>query len=415
MRSPGRGDRGQHRGVGRRAGVGLDVGELRAEQALRAVDREGLDDVDELAAAVVAASGVALGVLVGQDRTLGLEHGARDEVLARDHLEGVALPAELLLECGGDLGVDLGEREIECVGQRALLFITGGGNLDRLDRRPRPRRATVFPFAVASRWCPIRTPVATGSGYQVAGWLARKASSSSAVGAVAGPRRVTAMAAAALARIADVSGLEAGAIDAARRLRRARRRRRCCRPPRRRSPHVLDRASASTIRHPRDPAGRRPRIRGRRAGRRRSPHPRPGRGQRLASLPLHQSIAPDGLDDLAATLAQRTGIEHDGDAAGTVGSQVESASPLGERAKTVPRDVQQVARPRVRCARESVGVEPSFRADGRDEGALAPGSMIATSQPVSPSIGCVQRSRSPRPFSSARTNAPNRPVPCAPA
>ncbi len=129
-------DRGQHGGVGARPRVGLHVGELRPEQALGALDREGLDDVDELAAAVVAATGVALGVLVGEHRALRFEHGARNEVLARDHLEGVALAGELLLECGGDLGVDLGERGVEGVGHGALLFY---GWRDSV----RPRRATV--------------------------------------------------------------------------------------------------------------------------------------------------------------------------------------------------------------------------------------------------------------------------------
>ena len=52
--------------VGLRARVRLDVGVLGAEQRLRAVDRELLDDVDELAAAVVALARIALGVLVGQ-------------------------------------------------------------------------------------------------------------------------------------------------------------------------------------------------------------------------------------------------------------------------------------------------------------------------------------------------------------
>ena len=52
-------------GVGLRAGVRLDVGVLAAEQRLRALDRERLDHVDVLAAAVVALAGVALGVLVG--------------------------------------------------------------------------------------------------------------------------------------------------------------------------------------------------------------------------------------------------------------------------------------------------------------------------------------------------------------
>ena len=50
--------------------------------ALARVDRDVLRDVDLLAAAVVAAAGVALGVLVGEHGALRLQHGARDEVLA---------------------------------------------------------------------------------------------------------------------------------------------------------------------------------------------------------------------------------------------------------------------------------------------------------------------------------------------
>ena len=54
--------------VGAGARVGLDIGVFDAEQLLGAVDGELLGDVDELAAAVVAAAGVALGVLVGERR-----------------------------------------------------------------------------------------------------------------------------------------------------------------------------------------------------------------------------------------------------------------------------------------------------------------------------------------------------------
>ena len=46
-----------------------------------------LGDVDELAAAVIAPAGIALGVFVGQHRALRLEHGARDDVLAGDQLD----------------------------------------------------------------------------------------------------------------------------------------------------------------------------------------------------------------------------------------------------------------------------------------------------------------------------------------
>ena len=56
-----------------RAGVGLDVRVLGAEERLRAVDRELLDLVDDLAAAVVALARIALGVLVGRHGADGLE------------------------------------------------------------------------------------------------------------------------------------------------------------------------------------------------------------------------------------------------------------------------------------------------------------------------------------------------------
>jgi hypothetical protein len=61
----------EHRLVGLRAGVGLDVGEAGVEQLLHPVDRQLLGHVDELAAAVVALAGVALGVLVGELAALG--------------------------------------------------------------------------------------------------------------------------------------------------------------------------------------------------------------------------------------------------------------------------------------------------------------------------------------------------------
>ena len=99
-----------------RAGVRLDVGVLGAEQRLGAVDRELLGHVDELAAAVVAPAGIALGVLVGQHRALRLEHRHRHEVLGGDHLERALLAIELHDEDLGDLGIDLGERCVEVVG-----------------------------------------------------------------------------------------------------------------------------------------------------------------------------------------------------------------------------------------------------------------------------------------------------------
>jgi hypothetical protein len=63
------------------------------EDGLGALDGERLDLVDELLALVVALARVALGVLVGQHRAGGLEHGGGDVVLRRDeaHLLELAL------------------------------------------------------------------------------------------------------------------------------------------------------------------------------------------------------------------------------------------------------------------------------------------------------------------------------------
>ena len=73
--SPGFSKPEEHRLVGLRAGVGLHVGVLGAEQLLHAVDGQLLGDVDELAAAVVALARVALGVLVGELGALRRHHG----------------------------------------------------------------------------------------------------------------------------------------------------------------------------------------------------------------------------------------------------------------------------------------------------------------------------------------------------
>ena len=91
------------------AGVRLHVGVLGAEERLGAVDRELLELVDDLAAAVVALPGVALGVLVGRDRADRLEDRRPREVLGRDQLDLLALPVDLAPEQRGDVGIVLGE------------------------------------------------------------------------------------------------------------------------------------------------------------------------------------------------------------------------------------------------------------------------------------------------------------------
>ena len=91
--------------VGLRARVRLDVGVIGAEELLGAIARDVLDDVDLLAATVVALAGKPLGVLVGEHGTGGLEHRQRDEVLGGDQLDGAALASELGVDGGRDLGV----------------------------------------------------------------------------------------------------------------------------------------------------------------------------------------------------------------------------------------------------------------------------------------------------------------------
>ena len=87
-----------HGHVRLRPRVRLDVGVLGVEQGLGAVDRELLDLVHELAAAVVATPGVALRVLVRQHRAHRLEDGGPREVLRGDQLDlaalAIGLPAD---------------------------------------------------------------------------------------------------------------------------------------------------------------------------------------------------------------------------------------------------------------------------------------------------------------------------------
>ena len=97
-----------------RAGVWLHVRIARAEERLRAIDRELLGDVDEFAAAVVALSRIAFGVLVREHRALRMEHARARVVLRCDQLDVLFLASILLLDRAPDFLV-IG---IECVLER---------------------------------------------------------------------------------------------------------------------------------------------------------------------------------------------------------------------------------------------------------------------------------------------------------
>ncbi|MND58788.1 hypothetical protein D3C80_499570 [compost metagenome] len=102
-----------------RTRVGLDVDEVDAEQLLGALDGKLFGDIDELAAAIITLARITFGILVGHDRALGFEHGARDDVLRCNQLDLVTLTTEFLLDRAKDFRVGFGERAgEECFGIR---------------------------------------------------------------------------------------------------------------------------------------------------------------------------------------------------------------------------------------------------------------------------------------------------------
>src|SRR5947209_3087963 len=91
--------------VGLRPRMGLDVHMVRAEDLLGALDRQRLDHVHVLAAPIVAATRIALSVLVGHDRALRGQDRRAGEVLRRDQQDLVSLATALLADGLVDLGI----------------------------------------------------------------------------------------------------------------------------------------------------------------------------------------------------------------------------------------------------------------------------------------------------------------------
>ena len=104
------------------AGMRLHVGELAVEELLGAVDGELLRDIDVDAAAVVALTGIALGILVRQHAALGFHDSGGDDVFAGDQLDAVLLAHQLVADGGGEFGIGLGQGGAEEPLQ------AGGGN-----------------------------------------------------------------------------------------------------------------------------------------------------------------------------------------------------------------------------------------------------------------------------------------------
>jgi len=121
--------------VGLRPGMRLHVGETAAEQELGPLDGQRLGDVHLGAAAVIAPARITLGVFVGENRTLRLQHRARDDVLAGDQLDAVLLAGQFAADDGGQFGVGFRQRGVEEAASRRgvvhHLVPPGGVNLAR--------------------------------------------------------------------------------------------------------------------------------------------------------------------------------------------------------------------------------------------------------------------------------------------
>ena len=154
--------RQEHRLVHLAAAVRLDIGEFAVEQLLGPLDRQVLDDIDILAATVIAFARISFGVFVGQNRTLRFQHRPADDVLGCDQFDLVALTAQLFLDGVGNVGVAAGQRFGEESGLaggsvHVLRILSGCGRL-----KLRSHTATPVWRKAAKRLTPRRVPCAGG-------------------------------------------------------------------------------------------------------------------------------------------------------------------------------------------------------------------------------------------------------------
>jgi hypothetical protein len=91
----------------------LYIGVFRSVECTGPPACQGLHLVDDSAASIVAAAGVALRVLVGQYRTLGLQYSGTGVVLGGDEVQSLPLPLVLLPQQSGQLRVLEGQPGIQ--------------------------------------------------------------------------------------------------------------------------------------------------------------------------------------------------------------------------------------------------------------------------------------------------------------
>ena len=87
------------------ARVGLHVAVLAAEELLYAAAGEVFGDIDKLTAAVVAMTGIAFGIFIGEMTARRSHYRGRDEVFAGDELYVALLAGKFELQSIGNFGV----------------------------------------------------------------------------------------------------------------------------------------------------------------------------------------------------------------------------------------------------------------------------------------------------------------------
>ena len=98
------------RHVGLASAVGLHVCMFGVEQRSNPRASQAFHVVHELAAAVVTAAGIPLGILVGENGPRCGQHSGADKVFRRDQLQGFLLALHLILDGAGDFRIDLLDR-----------------------------------------------------------------------------------------------------------------------------------------------------------------------------------------------------------------------------------------------------------------------------------------------------------------
>ena len=94
------------RHIGLRAGMGLHIGVFRPEKRLGAFARQIFNDIDILAAAVIALSRIPFGIFVGQVRAHCGQNRVADEVFGCNQLQMLALARQFLAHRVADFGIN---------------------------------------------------------------------------------------------------------------------------------------------------------------------------------------------------------------------------------------------------------------------------------------------------------------------